>query len=120
MQAYAEALAEGVRAHGGILKGKDMEHLSRHQTLFRHFRRRLWERYGIHDAEAASRSIARQILSDKIEPVHKEENKAPLYVVRIEGQSVLIAFSRQRKVAVTALPKESWEYREFAREPALT
>lgn len=89
------------------------ESLTRAQIHQRHFRKRLWHRYGIADAEKAARVISRQISAGQARRVHQDPGRSPLFVVTLQGQKVLVAYSVQRRQPITALPKESREYREY-------
>jgi hypothetical protein len=71
-----------------------------------HFKRRLWERYGLSINRHEYRDIVVAIQSNQFAFLERESNRVTIWLGIVQGVHVPIVYDSMRKTAVTALPSE--------------
>ncbi len=83
-----------------------MANLTKKEAQFRHFRSRLFQRYGIYATEEVVDDVVKQIQNGESEPVLTQSNTRTHHAVDINGTRVVVVYDKSRGMPITAIPPE--------------
>lgn len=71
-----------------------------------HFKKRLFERYGLNINREEMTDLVKQITDGKAYFVRKSTNRISIFIVTYQGKEITVAYDKGRKQVVSAIPSE--------------